>query len=556
MSIHLKGVGGAPGIVLGRAVLYLPAKAYVALAYSSVEDALATLAAAQAMATQSLSALAERLRGEGREEEAGIFDAQAMLAEDQFLSDEVARRMRDQGAPLIGAIAATICQMRADLQALDDPYLRERAADMDAIGSSILAALHGDTAGLRNLPAGAIIIAPELTPSETAELRGGTVAGFATAYGGPTGHTAILARAFGIPAVVGLGAAVLDIHDDADVILDGAAALLIAEPDAQERADYTSRTTQQHAESARRQTLRDQPGQLADGHRLALWANIGHPDEAHLALAHGAEGIGLFRTEFLFLDRAAPPSENEQYSVYRRTLETMAGRPVVIRTIDIGGDKPLPYLDMPHEDNPFLGVRALRLCMRRPDLFATQLRALLRAAVYGDLWIMLPMVATLDDLRWGRSQLVAAAAALATEGVLHRSDVRLGIMIETPAAAVTADLLAREVAFFSIGSNDLTQYAMAADRGLSDLAARYPHDSPAVLRLIARATEAARRAGIPIGVCGELAGVPAAAVLLAGLGLNELSMAPASIPIVKERLREITIEQARALAKDALLHND
>ena len=342
-------------------------------------------------------------------------------------------------------------------------------------------------------------------------------------------------------------------QNDAEVILDGAAALLIAEPDAQERADYTRRAAELRAESERRQTLRDQPGQLADGHQLALWANIGHPDEARLALEHGAEGIGLFRTEFLFLDRAAPPSENEQYTAYRRTLETMAGRPVVIRTIDIGGDKPLPYLDMPHEDNPFLGVRALRLCMRRPDLFATQLRALLRAAVHGDLWIMLPMVATLDDLRWGRAQLAAAAAALAAEGVPHRADVRLGIMIETPAAAVTADLLAREAAFFSIGSNDLTQYAMAADRGLADLAARYPHDAPAVLRLIAQAAEAANRAGIPIGVCGELAGVPAAALLLAGLGLNELSMAPASIPIVKERLREVTLEQARALAKDALL---
>jgi phosphoenolpyruvate-protein kinase (PTS system EI component) len=230
----------------------------------------------------------------------------------------------------------------------------------------------------------------------------------------------------------------------------------------------------------------------------------------------------------------------------------MAGRPVVIRTLDIGGDKPLPYLDMPREENPFLGVRALRLCMRRPDLFATQLRALLRAAAHGELWIMLPMVATLDDLRWGRAQLDAAAAQLAAQGIPHRADARLGIMIETPAAAVTADLLAREAAFFSIGSNDLTQYAMAADRGLSDLAARYPHDAPAVLRLIAQAADAANRAGIPIGVCGELAGVPEAAALLAGLGVHELSMAPASIPIVKERLRQVTLEQARALAQAAM----
>ncbi|HNP71961.1 MAG TPA: phosphoenolpyruvate--protein phosphotransferase, partial [Kouleothrix sp.] len=283
----------------------------------------------------------------------------------------------------------------------------------------------------------------------------------------------------------------------------------------------------------------------------ALWANIGHPDEAARALEHGAEGIGLFRTEFLFLDRHAPPGEHEQYAAYRRTLQTMAGRPVVIRTIDIGGDKPLPYLNMPHEENPFLGVRGLRLCMQRTDLFTTQLRALLRAAAYGDLWIMLPMVATLDDLRWGRAQLQDAAAALAAEGSPHRADVRLGVMIETPAAAVTADLFARDAAFFSIGSNDLTQYTMAADRGLADLAARYPHDAPAVFRLIGMAAEAAERAGIPIGVCGELAGVPAAAPILAGLGVNELSMAPAMIPQIKEQLQGVTFEQARAAAQAA-----
>ncbi|MEO7913380.1 MAG: phosphoenolpyruvate--protein phosphotransferase [Roseiflexaceae bacterium] len=553
MSIHITGAGGAPGIVLGRAVLHLPAKVDPTVAYSSIEDALAHLAAAQTAAVQALSTLGERLRGEGHNQEADIFDAQALMAEDPLLSDEIARRMRQQGVSLIDAIAATVGQMRADLEVLDDPYLRERAADMDAIGSSILAALRGDTGGLRDLPVGTIIVTPDLTPTETAELRGGLVAGFATAYGGPAGHTAILAHALGIPAVIGLGAAVLEIKDGTELILDGAAALLIADPGPHERADYTRRATALQAAHIGRQTLRDLPGQTADGHKIALWANIAHPDEARLALEHGAEGIGLFRTEFLFLGRAAPPSENEQFDAYRQTLETMAGRTVVIRTIDIGGDKSLPYLDMPHEDNPFLGARALRLCMRRPDLFATQLRALLRAAVHGDLWIMLPMVATLDDLRWGRAQLVAAAAALAVAGVPHRPDVRLGIMIETPAAAVTAELLAREADFFSIGSNDLTQYAMAADRGLADLAARYPHDSPAVLRLIALAAEAAQQAGIPIGICGELAGVPAATLLLAGLGLNELSMAPASIPLIKERLRQITQAQAQEMAAEALL---
>jgi phosphoenolpyruvate-protein kinase (PTS system EI component) len=230
----------------------------------------------------------------------------------------------------------------------------------------------------------------------------------------------------------------------------------------------------------------------------------------------------------------------------------MDGRTVVVRTLDIGGDKPVPYIEMPREANPFLGTRGLRLGMQRPDLFATQLRALLRAAPHGDLWVMLPMVATPDDLAWGRTQLRAAAESLAVEGVAHRADLPLGVMIETPAAAVTADLLAREAAFFSVGTNDLAQYTMAADRGLGDLAARYPHDAPAVLRLIAQAAEAAARAGIPIGVCGDLAGMPDAATLLAGLGVAELSMNPAAIPAVKERLSSLTLEEARAAAHRAL----
>ncbi|HEX9372018.1 MAG TPA: phosphoenolpyruvate--protein phosphotransferase [Roseiflexaceae bacterium] len=554
MSIHLRGAGGASGIALGRAVLYLPVQAAPEPTDPDPESALARFTAAQAAASAALTALAERLRAEGRAQEAGIFEAQALLVEDQFLGDGVARRVRDEGEPLAAALAATVAQMRADLEALDDPYLRERAADMDAIGQSILAALRGESAALRDLPADAVVVAADLTPAETGELRSGAVVGFATAYGGPTGHTAILARALGIPAVVGLGPAALDVPDGAEVILDGMAALLIAQPTPEERAEYGRRGADERAASERRRlALLDQPGQLAGGQRVALWANIGHPDEAARALEYGAEGIGLFRTEFLFLDRGAAPGEEEQLAAYRRALDVMAGRPVVIRTLDIGGDKPLPYIDMPHEANPFLGVRALRLCMQRPDLFATQLRALLRAAVHGDLWIMLPMVATLDDLRWGRAQLAAAAESLAAAGVAHRADIPLGIMIETPAAAVTADLLAREAAFFSVGSNDLTQYTMAADRGLGDLRQRYPHDAPAVLRLIAQAAEAAARAGIPIGVCGELAGEPDAAPILAALGVAELSMAPASIPLVKERLRAITLEQARELARAATL---
>jgi multiphosphoryl transfer protein len=552
MPTRLHGVGGAPGIALGRAFCFRPDEVAVqrAAVGESADAALARLATARVAAAARLRDLAAQQRAAGRGDEAGLFEAQALLVEDDFITDEVTRLVRDEAQPLDAALDATIGQMRAAMEALDDEYLRERAADMDAIGKEIRRALYGGPSPAA-APAGAILVALDLTPAETVELPAG-IAGFATARGGPTGHTAILARSLGIPAVVGLGAAAEDIPDGAELILDGDEALLIVEPDAAERADYARRAAEQAAARERRRALRDQPGRMADGHPVALWANIGRPAEAQRALECGAEGIGLFRTEFLFLERGAPPDEQEQFAAYRAVLETMVGRTVVVRTLDVGGDKPLPYLDMPREANPFLGVRGLRLCMRRPDLFAIQLRALLRAGIHGDLWIMLPMVATPEDLAWGRRQLRAAAEALAAEGAEHRADLPLGIMIETPAAAVGADLLTREAAFFSVGSNDLAQYTMAADRGAAELAARYPHDSPAVLRLIAQAAAAANHAGIPIGVCGDLAGLPDTAPLLAGLGIAELSMAPPSIAAVKEHLAGISMAEAREAARRAL----
>lgn len=553
MTRELHGAGGAAGVALGRAVVYRPSHAATAIVDADPNAALGRFAAAQSAAAARLRTLAERFRTDNRAHDAGIFDAQAMLVEDDFLTEEITRLVREEDQTLESALDTTTGQMRAAMEALDDEYLRERAADMDAIGRMIHAELRGGTSGLADLPDGAIVLAADLTPAETAELRPDAVAGFATAYGGPTGHTAILARSLGIPAVVGLGESLLDVADGTDVVLDGDNALLLIAPSAAQRRDYKARISAASEATERRAALRSTPGALADGQAVALWANIGRPEEAALADKHGAEGIGLFRTEFLFLDRSAAPTEDEQYNAYSSVLRTMGDRPVVVRTLDIGGDKPLPYIQMPHEDNPFLGVRGLRLCMQRPDLFAHQLRALLRAAVHGNLWIMLPMVATAADLAWGRAQIKAAADALSAENVDHRASVPLGIMIETPAAAIMADLFAKEAAFFSVGSNDLTQYALAADRGQSTLAAQYRHDDPAVLRLIGTAAKAAAGAGIPIGVCGELAAVPEAAVLLAGLGINELSMAPAAIPLVKERFRATTFAQAQQAATAALL---
>lgn len=553
MAQRFAGGGGAPGIVSGRVFRYVPQEITGPPEDADAERALARFTAAQQAVIDRLTVLAERLRAEGQIHEAEIFDTQALLVEDPVITEEVARRVQVEGEPLAQALEATIMQVQATFEALDDAYLRDRAADITAVGRMLREGLYGRQAGLADVPQHAIIVAPDLTPAETAELRSGTVGGFATAYGGPTGHTVILARSWGIPAVVGLGAAVLDLPDGAEVILDGDGSCLIVQPEPAEWLEYQQRMAEQQAVQHRRETLHDWPGQLADGQRVALWANIGRPEEARLALEQGAEGIGLFRTEFLFLNRTAAPDEDEQYAAYRSTLETMAGYTVVVRTLDIGGDKPLPYIRLPAEPNPFLGIRGLRLCMRQPHLLRTQFRALLRAGLYGELWIMLPMVSTLEDLTWGRVQLQAAAASLAAEGIDHRSDVPLGVMIETPAAAVTADVLAREAAFFSIGSNDLTQYAMAADRGLAELAGAYPHTSPAVFRLIAQAATAANQAGIPIGVCGELASNPTAAAMLVGLGISELSMAPAAIPRVKEHLLTVTLAAARELAAGGML---
>lgn len=552
MAIYLRGAGSAPGVALGRAVRYLPETMALRAVDADVDAAMARFAAAQTAVAEQLRTLAAMLRAEGRAEEARIFDAHAFLVEDEMLALDVARRVREGRISLEQALSDAVGSLRSAIESIDDPYLRGRSSDVDNVRRAILAMLRGDTRRLHDLPAGAILVTNDLTPAEMVSLRDGYIAGLVTAEGGPTSHTTILARAFGIPAVVGLGAATLAIPDGANLVLDGGAALLIVEPDAFEWATYERRASGFVAARVRRHALHDQPGRLASGEPVTIWANIGHPDETRAALDNGAEGIGLFRTEFLFLGRDTPPDETEQYQVYRATAAAMDGRAVIVRTLDVGGDKRLAYLDLPHESNPSLGMRGLRLSMRRPELFLTQIRALLRAAAYGDLRILLPMIATLDDLAWAHAQIRSAAVSLARDGLPHRADVPIGIMIETPAAAVTADLLARDAAFFSIGSNDLAQYTLAADRDSADVVARYPHDSPAVLRLIAQAVGAAERARLQVCVCGELAGVPEMASLLVGLGVFQLSMNPASIPAVKEQLRETTIGTARSIARRAL----
>ncbi|MGN6675084.1 MAG: phosphoenolpyruvate--protein phosphotransferase [Thermomicrobiales bacterium] len=544
----LRGSAGAPGFAAGPLVFLRAATGQTTDLPTDPAVAAARFAVAQQVVAAEFAALAGQLRAAGKTDEAGIFDAQALLAADTTLLGEVRVRL-DAGLPLLAAVRAASDAVAATLAMLDDPYLRERAADIRAVGAQLDAALRGVVAPPASAP-GAIVAAREFTPAQVSALHGGGAAGLATASGTATGHVAILARALGCPCVVGLGDALLDLPEGEPALLDASAGTLLVAPTPEDEAAFAAWRSAARAATGRQHILTGVPAATADGHRVHLWANIGHPDEVRAAVAAGAEGVGLFRTEFLFLDRERPPSEEEQYTAYVAALDALAGRPLIARTLDIGGDKPLPYLPLPPEPNPFLGVRGIRVARRYPDLFDTQARALLRAAAHGDLRIMLPLVATPEDVAWAHTRLTAVAGTLARGGVPHRAAVPLGIMVETPAAAVALDLLAAEgrLTFCSIGSNDLAQYTLAADRGNGDLAARYRHDDPAVFRLIRLAVETAQRQGLDISLCGELAADPIAAVVLVGLGLEHLSLAPSALPGVQLALQQVTLAEARERA--------
>ena len=452
----------------------------------------------------------------------------------------------DAGAGAGRAWQAAAAEAAAAFRALDDPYLRERAVDVEDVARRVLARLAGKQAGAAPRAPG-IVVAGELTPGEAAGLDPELAWAIATARGGPTGHAAILARALGIPAVVGLGDALLAIPDGTPLALDGAAGDLDVDPDAGDSPSSRRAATPRPRARAAMLARASEPGALRDGRRVEVFANVGSPAEARLAVEQGAEGVGLLRTEFLFLDRATPPDEDEQVEVLRAIARALDGRRVIVRTLDAGADKPLPFLRQAPEDNPFLGRRGIRLSLAEPALFRTQLRAILRVAAEHPLAVMFPMVATRTELRAARGHLDAVRAELGS-----RAELDVGVMVEVPALALQAAQIAPEVDFFSVGTNDLAQYAMAAERGNAALAALLDDALAPVLSLIATVVAAADAHGRWVGVCGELAGEPDAAVLLAGLGVRELSMAASRIPAVKAALREVDPEEAAAAARRAL----
>jgi phosphocarrier protein FPr len=476
--------------------------------------------------------------------EAAIFDAHRMLLDDEALL-EPAQRAIEAGATAERAFYDAAQEVAERYRALDEPLLRERATDVLDVGRRVVGALTGE---LDRGAAEGIVLAGELTPADAAALDPARVTGIATAHGTATAHAAILARALALPAVVGLGDAILQIPDGMTVLIDGEAGTLLLDPPADVQRDAAERRERADQRRADARTRAHELGATRDGTRIEVFANLGSAAEASKAVELGAEGVGLLRTEFLFLDRPELPGEEEQAETLREIATALDGRPLVVRTLDAGADKPLPALPMPPEANPFLGVRGIRLGLAQPEVLATQLRAILRVAADGyPIKVMLPMVATLDEIDRAREALEQARSDTGVD-----APIEFGIMVEIPAAAVTAERLAPHVDFFSLGTNDLTQYTMAAERGDERLAPLLTGTQPAVLRLVKDTVAGADAHGRWVGVCGELAGDPAAAVLFAGLGVTELSMAPALVPDVKAALRGVDIGQARAAAHRAL----
>ena len=545
-GVRLHGVAASAGITIG------PARWLHALEPSvdeappgSPAEERARLEAARAAVREELAAARSAMLERGGAAEAEIFTAHTLLLDDIALTAPALRQI-DEGAGAGHAWRAAARAAASAFRVLDDPYMRGRAVDVEDVGRRVLARLAGTQA--RSAPQGPdIVCAEELTPGEAVGLDPGEAWGIATARGGATAHAAILARALGIPAVVGVGDALLGIAEGTPLILDGETGIVDVDPGAEAVAAQEGR--RKAAAEARGALLARaaEPGVLRDGRGVEVFANVGSAAEARAAVEQGAEGVGLLRTEFLFLDRATPPDENEQVAVLRDIARALDGRALIVRTLDAGADKPLPFLRQAAEDNPFLGHRGIRLSLAEPQLLKTQLRAILRVAEDHPVKVMFPMVATLEELLAARALLDDARAELAS-----RASLEVGVMVEVPALALQAAQIAPEVDFFSIGTNDLAQYTMAAERGNAALAGLLERSLSPVLALVAQVTAAAEAHGRWVGVCGELAGEPEAAVLLAGLGMRELSMAAGRIPAVKAALREVDFETAAARGRRAL----
>ena len=553
----LRGIPVSQGVSQGRVVVLnrsriVPAKAGFETDDQAGEEARFQTALAETR--KQLTAVQERLRDEFGAKESQIFDAHLLVLEDPALMEEVGRQIRDEHHTPEYAFYTASEKYAEALSAVDDSYLSERAADIRDVTQRVLGNLMGQPqrAGVSDLTEPCIVVANDLTPSDTAQLDPAKVLGFVTEVGSRTSHTAILARSLQIPAVLGLGYAIEELKPGQTVLLDGFNGFVIISPSEQTLFEYGQLVERQSSIEESLDEIRTEPAKTLDGHTIILSANIERAGDVEAVRKSGATGVGLFRTEFLFINRSDLPNEEEQFQAYKKVTESLAPEPVIIRTLDLGGDKLLSHVNVAAEMNPFLGWRAIRLCLEEKDLFRTQLRAILRASAFGDLKIMYPMVSGMDELDAANVLLDECRDQLRAEGVEFAENLEIGVMIETPSAAMIADSLARCVQFFSIGTNDLIQYSLAVDRLNEKIAHLYEPTHPGILRLIKATVDAGQAQKIWTGVCGEMAGELAMVPLLIGLGVAELSVVPSLVPRVKMLIRSIEMAKARELAEFAL----
>jgi phosphoenolpyruvate-protein phosphotransferase (PTS system enzyme I) len=556
----LQGMGVSDGIAIGRAI-YIETRGPEIFRFhvseEQVEAEVARLREGAEHARKELKRLRARAEEDLGNDLAAIFDAHVLLLSDPNFLGRVEERIRTHQVNAEWAVAKTAEELDDRFAHMDDAYLRERSEDLTDVSRHLLRSLQGIAHhDLAELPNDIVIVADDLTPSDAIRLGRERVIGFAIESGGRTSHTTIIARSLNIPAVAGLVGIMSLLRDEAPIIVDGETGMVILHPTEPVVAQYQARKAELERRDRDLLATRELAAVTRDGVEIRLMANIDLPEEVEEVAPFGASGVGLYRSEFLYIEKSPHlPTEEEHLQIYRRLVELASPHPAIIRTYDLGGRKLAREMLATHEENPVLGLRGIRLTLARPEVFRTQIRALFRAGLYGDLWIMLPMVSTIEEVRSFRVFAEEVMAEMEREGVPFRRDVRLGVMIEVPGAAVIADVLAREVDFFSIGTNDLIQYALAVDRNNEHVASLYQPLHPGILRMLRFVIDSARAAGIEVSLCGEMAADSGFALMLVGLGLRRLSMSPRQIPEVKARIREATVADLSELAIRCLEHS-
>ena len=553
--MRIQGISGSRGVAVGNVYRYIQEEIVIpdyTVADDKVEEEIGKFAAAMAATLKQLDTIRQKALDEMGPEEAAIFEAHMQIAQDPSLSDGIKSLVESSHTNVVAATAQTIETFANIFLGMEDPYMRERGADIKDIGDRLMRNMLGmNPRGLSHISGEVILVAQDLAPSDTASLDKNVVKGIVTAAGGPTSHAAIMARTLEIPAVMGVGDIESFVDGDKAVVL-GTDGIVEINPSDADWDEYTNQAAAFQEELKRLRESANLEATTTDGHHVELFGNIGKAKDAKNALTMGAQGIGLYRTEFLYMENDELPAEDVQFEEYKKVAQDMKGTPVIIRTMDIGGDKELKCLDLPSEMNPFLGYRAIRISLNRPDIFKVQLRALLRASAFGDIHIMYPMIASVEEVKQANAMLDECKDELTAEGKEFNKDIKVGIMIEVPAAAVISPILAKYVDFFSIGTNDLCQYTLAVDRMNESIGSLYQPLHPGVLRLIKHVIDASHEQGKFTGMCGELASDPVATMILLGLGLDEFSMTASSIPLIKKILRSVSIAECEDVANKAL----